>query len=267
VTRAWIAVIALAGCYSPPEPACGFVCGPGGACPADYTCAGDHQCHRDGTPPSLTCAALPDAAVASAPRVLSTVPADGTQGVAVDVIPAAIVDQDLIGVSNSTFQLFQDTTQVSGFAEYPASSLQPRFVPEVQLNELGFYRVVISAGITNAAGEPLPPVQWTFVTGTDTAPPHVRSTSPSALQSDVPITTNITVVFDEAVTGVDMTSFVVDAGGPIAGSVSPLDQTLYTFAPATQLPSGATITVTLGAGIADLRGNAFAGYGFSFTTQ
>ena len=25
-------------CYSPPEPACGFTCGPNGACPDDYSC-------------------------------------------------------------------------------------------------------------------------------------------------------------------------------------------------------------------------------------
>ena len=42
-------------CYSPPEPDCGFVCGPGGACPDDYTCASDNICHRNGTDPALMC--------------------------------------------------------------------------------------------------------------------------------------------------------------------------------------------------------------------
>ena len=60
--RAWIIFVVLAGCYSPPEPDCGFVCGPGGACPADYTCASDHQCHRNGAAASLT----PDAGAALA---------------------------------------------------------------------------------------------------------------------------------------------------------------------------------------------------------
>lgn len=267
MTRAWLALAVLAGCYSPPEPDCGFVCGPGGACPAGYTCAGDHQCHRNGAPASLMCASVPDAAVASAPKVLSTVPADGAQGVAVDVIPAAVVDQELVGVSNTTFQLFEDTTQVRGFAEYTASSLEPKFTPEVQLDQLAFYRVVITPGITNAAGDPLPPVQWIFSTGMDTAPPHVRTTYPPALQTDVPINTEITILFDEPVMGVDTTSVTVDADGPVIGSVSPVDPTLYTFAPAMLLPPGTTVRITLGAGITDLHGNAFAGYGFSFTTQ
>lgn len=49
------AVAALAGCFSPYEPACGFICGSDGACPADYTCASDNVCHRNGTPADMQC--------------------------------------------------------------------------------------------------------------------------------------------------------------------------------------------------------------------
>lgn len=266
MTRAWLAVVALAGCYSPPEPDCGFACGAGGACPADYTCTDDHRCHRNGAPASLTCAS-PDAAGDSAPKVVSVDPPDGAHDVAVDAIPTAIVDQDVIGVSNTTFQLFQDTNLIAGFAEYAPQSRALRFIPQRNLDEFGYFRVVVAPGITNAAGEPLPPVQWTFITGADTAPPRVYSTDPDPFQTGVSTSTNIMVVFTEAVTGVDATNFTVDAGGPIAGSVSPNDPGTYVFAPAALLPSNATITVTLGAGIQDLKGNPFAGYGFSFTTQ
>jgi hypothetical protein len=69
----WLATmtIAAAACYTPPEPACGFVCGPNGACPPDYTCAAsDHRCHLDSAPATLTCdPPPPDAAVADAPPV------------------------------------------------------------------------------------------------------------------------------------------------------------------------------------------------------
>jgi hypothetical protein len=53
-------------CYDVPTPDCGFVCGPGDACPDGYTCANDHRCHRNGTPASLMCSppdAAPDVAV------------------------------------------------------------------------------------------------------------------------------------------------------------------------------------------------------------
>jgi hypothetical protein len=265
--RAWIAVVALAGCYRPPEPDCGFACGPGDACPADYTCAGDHQCHRNGAPASLTCASLPDGGGDSAPKVVSIDPPDGAQGVAVDAIPTAIVDQDVIGVSTATFQLFQDSNPLVGYAEYAPQSRAVRFIAQRNLDEFGFFRVVLAPGITNAAGEPLPPVQWTFITGADTAPPRVYSTDPEPFQTGVSTSTNIMVIFTEEVTGVDATNFTVDAGGPVTGSVSEFDPLTYTFAPAALLPSNATITVTLGAGIQDLKGNAFPGYGFSFTTQ
>jgi hypothetical protein len=266
VTRAWLVVVALAGCYSPPEPDCGFVCGPGDACPADYTCASDHHCHRNGAPAALTCAPG-DAAGASAPRVVSVDPPNGAQDVAVDTIPEAIVDQDVIGVSNTTFQLFQDSNLIAGVADYAPQSHAVRFLAQRNLDEFGFFRVVLAEGITNAAGEPLPPMQWTFITGADTAPPRVYSTDPVALQTGVSTSTNIMVVFTEGVTGVDATTFRVDAGGPVTGSVSEFDAGTYTFAPAALLPSNTTITVTLGTGIQDEKGNPFAGYGFSFTTQ
>lgn len=37
----------LAACFDPAEPACPFRCGPGGACPASYSCSTDGLCHRD----------------------------------------------------------------------------------------------------------------------------------------------------------------------------------------------------------------------------
>jgi hypothetical protein len=39
--------VAGAACFSPQQPACAFSCGPGDACPADFTCRGDGLCHRD----------------------------------------------------------------------------------------------------------------------------------------------------------------------------------------------------------------------------
>jgi hypothetical protein len=80
--------LALAGaiitaCYDIPRPSCGFLCGPGGACPDGYGCAADMYCHRDDTPPDLVCA-RPDAAV----------PADATADAAADAAgdDAATID-------------------------------------------------------------------------------------------------------------------------------------------------------------------------------
>jgi hypothetical protein len=267
VTRALLIAAVLAGCYNPPQPDCAFVCGPGGACPADYTCAADHRCHRNGAPDSLMCPALTDGGVSSAPHVLSIVPLNGAMDVALDTMPSFVADQELVGVTDQTFYVLQDIAPIAGRVDHAEPSAQARFVPDLQLAEFSFYRVEIAAGITNVSGSPLAPFEWSFITGADTAPPRVTMTMPANAQADLPTSTNIVVAFDEDVTGVDTTSFTVDAGAPIAGSISPLGASQYTFAPATLLPSGATITVTLGTDIQDVKGNPFAGYRFSFTTQ
>ena len=45
-------------CYAIPTPDCGFICGPGGACPDGTTCADDHRCHRNGAPADLVCSTV-----------------------------------------------------------------------------------------------------------------------------------------------------------------------------------------------------------------
>jgi hypothetical protein len=40
-----VALLLGLGCYDTPKPPCAFICGPGGACPVDYTCQSDNVCH------------------------------------------------------------------------------------------------------------------------------------------------------------------------------------------------------------------------------
>ena len=79
-------------CYHLPTPACGFLCGPSGACPDNYTCAGDHQCHRIGTPDSLVCgtpdAAMPDAVIDAVPDAVI----DAMPDAVIDAMPDAMID-------------------------------------------------------------------------------------------------------------------------------------------------------------------------------
>ena len=66
----------VAACYEVPRPACGFVCGPDGACPDGYACASDRYCHAAGSPDGLVCA-HPDAAVPDAmPDMMPDAPDD-----------------------------------------------------------------------------------------------------------------------------------------------------------------------------------------------
>ena len=66
----WAITVAFAaglGCYRAPKPACGFFCGPDGACPADYMCAHDGRCHLNTAPASLVCEGPDAAATIDAP--------------------------------------------------------------------------------------------------------------------------------------------------------------------------------------------------------
>jgi hypothetical protein len=89
-----LAGMIFAACYDVPAPDCGFVCGPNGACPAGYLCAGDHHCHRIGAPADLVCsapdAATPsdarDAAVDAAVDAMSDAPVDAMSDAAVDAM-------------------------------------------------------------------------------------------------------------------------------------------------------------------------------------
>ncbi len=99
-------LLALAGaivvaCYDVPRPDCGFLCGPGGACPDGYTCADNHRCRRIGAPTTLVCpnpdADIPDDhdaavdAVDAVPEAEPDGPPDAVQD-APDVPPDALPD-------------------------------------------------------------------------------------------------------------------------------------------------------------------------------
>jgi hypothetical protein len=86
VAAALLAAAIAASCYDVPEPDCGFICGPSGACPGGYTCADDHYCHRDGTPAGLVCAS------ADAAQPIDAAVTDAAADAAIDAAPDAPVD-------------------------------------------------------------------------------------------------------------------------------------------------------------------------------
>ena len=175
-----VCLVMMSGCYSTPQPDCGFVCGPLGECPEGYQCASDQRCHRVGAPASLMCESPPDARV---PR---------------DAAPDAELD-----------------------------------APDAA----------------------------------DMTPPTVFATVPTNATTDVSRTTTITVTFDEAVTGVNTTTFTVAIGGTaVTGTITAQSTSTYIFTPDAMLTANATVTVSLDGAITDIAGNALAATTFSFQT-
>jgi hypothetical protein len=266
MTRILIAFAVLAGCYSKPEPDCGFACGPGDSCPDGYTCARDHQCHRNGASSTLVCG-MPDAAIDApvAPVVIFTSPMDGEMGVNVGATPSATFNEEVVGVSDGTMSLSSPTGAVAGNAVYSMEVAQ--FVTDAQLEQNTTYTAHLAAGITSTSGGALVPYQWSFTTGPDFTDPHVQMTVPGSSEAVVPVDTTIRVTFDEPVLNVTTTSFTVDAGGAVTGTIASADMRTFTFTPDAALPAASTVTVTLDGTITDRYHNPLTPYTFAFTTQ
>lgn len=81
----------IAACYEIPRPACGFQCGPAGACPDGYRCAEDMYCHRNDTPSDLVCTR----ADAPLPVDATGADADGSADAPIDAPIDAPTDADL----------------------------------------------------------------------------------------------------------------------------------------------------------------------------
>jgi hypothetical protein len=263
---------AAAGCYSPPEPDCGFVCGPGGACPADYTCASDHHCHRDGAAASLTCGTPPvDAAIVvdapPAPQIVSVTPPDNASGVSVDTPIQVFTDQRLQGTPALSVLYNSNGSAVIGYSRFTADGMGIEFISQYQLKPN--HRVVasIGSGIESPDGVPLASYVWGFDTGADVVPPRLREAYPAAGDTDVPVTTQISVTFDEVVTGVDLTTFTaLDGTTPIQATLYLADISTYELRPVSSLSPGSMITVSLSGAIQDPYGHALAPTTYTFTT-
>ena len=207
-----------------------------------------------------------------APTLVAANPAAGTTGVATDAPVTATFSENITGLSTDTFQLTDPAgTVVPAAVTFDPAALTGTLAPTSALVFSTTYTVRLSAGITDAAGNPLAPTSWTFstVAAPDTLAPTVTSGVPAANTVDVAATSSIAVAFSEAVTGVNATTFQVldPAGAAVAGTLGYDPATLTaTLAPTSALAYSTTYTVRLSAGITDAAGNPLAPTSWTFTT-
>ncbi|HEY1552753.1 MAG TPA: Ig-like domain-containing protein [Kofleriaceae bacterium] len=265
-------VVAIAvgiSCFATPEPNCGFVCGSGGACPDDYTCASDSVCHRLGSPPSTVCTGdggLADAAILS-PNVTGTMPMNGATGVSRTGPISATFDQAIVdstvGMQSFIVEDANDVSQLGTFV-FDDSTMTVTFQPTM-LPPGAVITVMVTGNITSSQGAPVNPLTFSFTT-IDDEPPTLVSSNPFDGATAVADTSLITITFSEPVTGVDTTSFSpASTMGAIAGTISGSGAT-YQFTPTAGLPAASAITVTLSGAIQDLAGNPLQPVSFGFTT-
>ena len=173
--RAWCLGL-LAACYSPPKPDCGFVCGPGDACPSDYHCAADGYCHADGSPASLSCGIdagidgrVIDALIADAdtlpPMLIGSVPIPNATNVDVATTIQLTFSESVYYVDSASFRVSVSTTPVTGTIVNNLDRSVYTFTPDSALPTGSTIDVTLSSTIIDAAGNMLvPPYMFSFDT-------------------------------------------------------------------------------------------------------
>ena len=99
----------------------------------------------------------------AAPMVIATTPANGAVGIS--AISATFSEPMLIPtVSTSTFTLTdQEGTIVPGFVQYQGDAHKATFVPSADLVQGRSYTARITAGVQDAAGNPMASdIEWSF---------------------------------------------------------------------------------------------------------
>lgn len=275
------ASLAMTGCYSVPQPACGFFCGSGGACPADYTCsAADNRCHLNGSPAQM-CSTL-DAGTSDAvdapldasapPTIVSSSPGVGGEtGVTVAPTVTVTFSEEVFGVNGATFSLRTGATPVPAVVVYATGTHVATLTPSEQLLAGTTYVITLTSGITDSDGLSFGGLLWTFTTGSDTVGPNLQLRSPAPNDTFVPVTESVLARFDEPVIGVSATTFTLKNGAtPITGTTTYTTATRTAqFTPDAQLPGNTVLTATLTSGITDVATNPLAGapVSWTFTTE
>lgn len=272
----------LVGCYTPPQPACGFLCSTAGRCPSDYHCASDGICHLDGTPADTSCgrdagtdARIPDSppqldADITPPTVIDKVPIAGATNVAVSASARAQFDEPVANTPQGMSLTYGPGagTAVDGIVDYDPTQRTATFLPTSQLIGNTLHTVSLTSVIVDNSVNHLVPVTWTFTTAPDAVAPAVVMTTPLNNATNVPVATPITVVFTEPVANVNATTFAVTvASTPVAGTFTTPGPRTFVFTPAANLAAASLVTVSLSTGITDNSGNGLTATTFSFTTQ
>jgi hypothetical protein len=268
----WLVLVAIAGCYSEPRPACGFVCGQGASCPGGYTCnAADNRCHVDGT--SAQCDSYVDAAPdadTTPPTVVmmttgSAVPRDG--------VVEVVFSEPVVNIDASSFQVTWHDEPLPGVLTLPQTTpFTARFTPAAPFEGGLTIFATLNATpmapslITDLAGNPLAPVGWFFSTAPDPTPLTVTMTNPSDGQTMVFIGTPVQVDFNKPIGSFQPTSIAVDQG--VTSSVRQIGDFTLIWTPDPKLAAATTYTVTVATDILDTSGLSLAApLSFSFTTM
>ncbi|GAA2109876.1 hypothetical protein GCM10009841_31490 [Microlunatus panaciterrae] len=200
------------------------------------------------------------------PTVTDRQPAAGATDVPVTSTVTATFSEP---VSSGSISLRDSANSAVSGSTSPTGSTQTlTFTPSSALTASTTYTATVSSA-TDAAGNTMDPISWTFTTAaaapTDTTPPTVTSHVPATGATGVAVSTSVSATFSEPV---DSAAVVLrdSANAVVSGSTSPSGQTqTITFTPTSPLAAGTTYTATV-SGARDAAGNTMTPVTWSFTT-
>jgi len=208
------------------------------------------------------------------PQVNSTVPANGSVGVPVNLSSGITIhfskEMDASTINDQTITLAGGQNSVPGLVTYTAGVSTAVFTPSSILNPTTLYRLTVKT-VRDTYGIPMDaPYLCSFNTGTapDTTSPYVvgSDTIPGDGSVNVQPNTPIIVDFSKPVLPTTI-SFVLSAGSSTVPCTMSYSGTNAIFAPSKVLAYGTQYTATVNAGVRDLAGNTMQNdYFWSFTT-
>jgi hypothetical protein len=205
---------------------------------------------------------------ASAPSVISTVPANLATNVPLNQLIGATFSEPMnpatINSTNFTLRAAGGAS-VAGIVAYAAVGNTLTFTPAANLAASTQYTAAISTGVTDLSGHPLASSYiWTFTTGTalNTTQPELVSTFPVSAATGVSLNASVSGTFNEAMNPltISTSTFTLTGPGatPVTGTVSyDAINFIATFTPTTNLLKNTQYTAAL-SGVTDVMGNQLA---------
>ena len=208
----------------------------------------------------------------TAPNVISTLPANLSTNVAVNVNPTATFSElmDPLTINASSFTLKQGANIINGVVTYAGSTAT--FDPASSLAGNTLYTATIVNTVKDLAGNNMVVnYVWTFTTGIapDLTAPTVIATVPLNLATNVPVNVNPTATFSELMDPltINASSFTLKQGANIINGVVTYAGSTATFDPTSSLAGNTLYTATIVNTVKDLAGNNMVNnYVWTFTT-
>ncbi|MGN6575118.1 MAG: N,N-dimethylformamidase beta subunit family domain-containing protein, partial [Nocardioides sp.] len=201
------------------------------------------------------------------PTVTDRTPAANATNVGVGVAPTATFNE-AVQQSSITFELRDPSVNpVPATVSYAAATRTAKLTPTTPLAASTTYTARV-AGATDAAGNVMDPVTWTFTTGVaDNTKPTLTSRSPAPNATNVSLGSTVTAVFDESVQQSTISFELRNPSANLVASTFGYDSATRTatLTPSSPLTASTTYTARV-AGAADTSGNVMDPVTWTFTT-